>query len=117
MLYTYSAKLLKIVDGDTVDLVFDLGFKISLVQRCRLQGVNTPEIRGDSKEAGIQATEFVKSWFSSDLDQFFIVKSSKPYGDDKYGRFLVRIYKTPNPEEISLNEALVSAGLAVPYMV
>lgn len=111
-MYEYKALLVRVIDGDTVDLSVDLGFHVTILQRCRLSGVNAPEVRGENKVAGIAATEFVKGWFP--LDGRVVIKSAKPYADDKYGRFLVEVYR---PTEVSsLNESLVTSGHAVPYM-
>ena len=44
-MYEYTARVLKVVDGDTLDLSIDLGFNIWITQRCRLQGIDTPETR------------------------------------------------------------------------
>jgi len=113
-MFEYKAQLVKVIDGDTIDIDIDLGFHIVLRQRCRLQGVNCPEARGLTKEAGDQATEFVRTWFQSGGDPV-TVQSSKPYPNDKYGRFLVVVHgKIAAP---SLNDALLSSGNAVPYMV
>jgi micrococcal nuclease len=113
-MYEYKASLVRVVDGDTCDLSISLGFHVTILQRCRLSGINAPEVRGENKVAGIAATEFVKSWFPSDGQ--VIIKSEKPYPDDKYGRFLVEIYR---PTEVSatksLNESLIVAGHAVLY--
>ncbi|GAG20500.1 unnamed protein product, partial [marine sediment metagenome] len=45
-MYTYRAKLDRVVDGDTVDLFVDLGFNICIKDRFRLLGIDTPELRG-----------------------------------------------------------------------
>ena len=48
--YTYKAKLKRVIDGDTVDLVVDAGFYISVHQRFRLKGIDAPEIFGVLKD-------------------------------------------------------------------
>tara|TARA_Y100001938_G_C8092412_1_gene435852 strand:+ start:228 stop:536 length:309 start_codon:yes stop_codon:yes gene_type:complete len=87
MQYTYRAKLVRCVDGDTVDLDFDLGFYLTARIRCRLTGVNTPE-RGQAnfKEATIILEELIKE--QSDEDGYFAVTTGKT---GKYGRWLVVI--------------------------
>jgi len=112
-MYTYLARLVKVVDGDTIDIDISLGFRITIMQRCRLRGINTPETRGASREAGLKASEFTKAWLAG-VEQLTI-HSFKPYGDDKFGRFLVQVFKTPT--EPSLNDALLASGNAVPFMV
>ena len=49
--YRYRAKLVRVVDGDTIDLDIDLGFYIRITERVRLEGVNTPEIFRVKKES------------------------------------------------------------------
>ena len=44
-MYEYKAKLLRVIDGDTVDCVIDLGFNVRLKERVRLKGIDTPETR------------------------------------------------------------------------
>ena len=50
--YLYKAFVKKVVDGDTIDVIIDLGFKTTVEIRCRLNGIDAPEIRGAQKEAG-----------------------------------------------------------------
>ena len=59
MTNAYPAKIKRVIDGDTIDLVIDLGFRISTVQRIRLIDVDTPE-RGDPDWAN--ATAFTQQW-------------------------------------------------------
>ena len=59
--FWYGAKPLKVVDGDTLDLMVDLGFSIHFKMRVRLYGVNTPESRTKDlaeKELGLKAKKF-----------------------------------------------------------
>lgn len=112
-MYEYKAFLVKVVDGDTIDINIDLGFRITVLQRCRLRGLNCPEKRGPTKAAGDAATQFTAEWLGK--TGTLTIKSSKPYPDDKYGRFLVDVSSPVQPT--TLNEALLSSGNAVPYMV
>jgi len=113
-LYTYKAKLQRVVDGDTVDLTIDLGFNIHHKVRCRLYGINTPEIRTKNlaeKELGLAAKAYVEDWFDRTKDCF--VQTFKD-GKGKYGRLLANIYADEKCE-ISLNEQLVDSGHATNY--
>ena len=62
-MYQYKAELKRVVDGDTLDLIVDLGFKTKLEWRFRLEGIDTPETwrpkSAGEKEHGERATEFV----------------------------------------------------------
>ena len=63
--YWYTGKVLGVVDGDTVDLMVDLGFSVHHKIRVRLYGVNTPESRtkdAAEKAMGVKAKEFTKDW-------------------------------------------------------
>ena len=62
-MYTYKAKLVKVVDGDTIDVTIDLGFDVSVKKRVRFEGINAPESRTrDLKEKalGLAAKDRVK---------------------------------------------------------
>jgi len=113
-LYTYKARLDRVVDGDTVDLVIDLGFDIHHRVRCRLFGIDTPEVRTKDlheKELGMAAKAYVIDWF--DLNKECYVETIKDR-TGKYGRLLAKIY-ADETMQISLNEQLVDAGHAVTY--
>ena len=86
-MYTYRAKLIRCVDGDTVDFVVDLGFKLFAQIRARLLGVDTPE-RGqdDFKKATAMLENLIMC--KQDEDGYVIIKTRKT---GKYGRWLVEI--------------------------
>lgn len=111
-MYHYRAKLDRVVDGDTVDLVVDLGFNIHHKVRVRLYGIDTPEIRTRDpieKMAGLAARDFVSDWFAG--HNYVYVKT---YKEDKYGRILGELFVSED-ESFSLNEMLIDAGLASKY--
>ena len=86
-MYTYRAKLVRCVDGDTADLDIDLGFYLTARIRGRLLGVNTPE-RG-KPDFGL-ATAMLENLIASvrDGDGYFTVRTEKT---GKYGRWIVDI--------------------------
>ena len=93
-LYHYKVKeVVKVIDGDTVELLIDLGLNTFAKIRARLLGVDTPEIfhpkTPKEKEAGIACKEFLKSIISA--YPTLIVKTHKDR-KGKYGRYLVEIY-------------------------
>jgi len=110
-MYQYKIKeLVKIVDGDTVDVVIDLGFDITRKERVRLNGIDTPEtLTKDAveKKYGLEAKEYVKKWFSEQKE--IVIRT---YKDDKYGRTLGDFYGN---EEKTLNTLLVEQGFAWVY--
>jgi micrococcal nuclease len=107
-MYEYEAKLLRVIDGDTVDLEIDLGLDIRVKMRCRLYEINTPErgMKGFA-EAKAKLEEFLK-------DQVITVQTIKDK-KEKYGRYLVVLYVGTNA--FSINRRLIELGLAVPYKV
>jgi micrococcal nuclease len=112
-MYTYHATLVKVVDGDTVDLRIDLGFQVSLNVRARLYGIDTPEIWGVKKESveyqeGMKAKQFVEEWFSG--KETVVVETLKDK-QGKYGRWIAKVLSLDSSE--CLNEVLVEQGLAV----
>jgi len=103
-------ELLKIVDGDTVDVRLDLGFQIYHDIRVRMNGINTPESRTtDLKEKylGYQAKDLTKQFLES--SEVIILKID---GFGKYGRALGDF---SNEKGERLNQQLIDAGLALEY--
>ena len=114
--YWYRAKLIRVVDGDAVSLDFDAGFQLWLRgERCRLAGINTPEIFGKAQPGGAEA----KAWLENQIamcDGDVLVRTEK--SKDKFGRWLVWIYPPGScePDKAdSLNLQMVRLGLAKAY--
>ena len=115
-MYKYKAKIERIVDGDTIDIVIDLGFKITTNQRLRLKGINTPEtynVKKGSEEykKGMAAKEFVVKRIA-DNNYEAIIETDKDTG--KYGRYIAEIWLTDS--DVSLNAELVEKGFAQPVV-
>jgi len=114
--YIYRVKkVLKVVDGDTIDADVDLGFDISLTKRVRLAGIDTPESRTtDLKEKalGLEVKEWLKKRLEGAKD--ILIKTQLPDSTEKYGRILGKLYI--NNEETSLNEQMIDEGYAWSYM-
>ena len=105
-LFFYRAKVLRVVDGDTIDAEVDLGFNIKLKQRFRFAGINAYEI---NTELGKKAKEYVEKRFAENNNEC-IIKSEK---QGKYGRWLAWIWLKDS--DITLNAELVEKGFAVWY--
>ena len=110
----YPATLKRVVDGDTVDLIVDLGFNIVKFERFRLYGINAPETRTrdlEEKKRGLIA----KQWLIDRLATMPIIYIDTL--DDrkgKFGRYLANIL---DPNSVyTINEIMVINGLAVEYM-
>lgn len=107
--YVYNCDLVRVVDGDTVDINLKLGFDVILSkQRVRLAGIDTPESRTrdlEEKKLGLEAKEFLKDL----CYEGFVLHS---LGKGKYGRILGVLYDN---EGNSINQKLIDADLAVEY--
>ena len=101
-MFTYRAKVYNIVDGDTIDVEIDLGFKIYTKQRIRLNRIDTPE-RGENgfKEATNRLKELI-------LDKEVTLITNKI---SKWGYYLGDIYL--NDQDI--NQIMLNENLAKPY--
>jgi len=114
--YEYRVKkLLKVVDGDTIDVDIDLGFDISLAKRVRLAGIDTPESRTSDKfekTLGLESKEYLKKNIQE--ANSIIIKTELPDSTEKYGRILGWIYI--DGSEKSINELMIEHGYAWGYM-
>jgi micrococcal nuclease len=111
-MYHYKIKKFnKIIDGDTVDLDIDLGFGITISQRVRLKGINTPETRTKDlveKERGLAAKVWLEEQLSREGE--WIIET---YKEDKYGRILGTLYLVG--DSTTINEWMMNEGIAEPY--
>jgi micrococcal nuclease len=116
--YTYKARITNVVDGDTVDAVVDVGFKMTAMLRLRLLGVNTPELKSSDpveRQKAMQAKDYV---YASLMNQDVIIKTQK---SDAFGRYLATIYfrvgnvVTQEVEWQEFNGSLITKGFAVPF--
>lgn len=108
-MYEYSARLLSVVDGDTVHLDVDLGCDIHTHLTVRLDGLNCPE-RGTT--AGDTATSYTKDWFAIQAPNNLVILNTKKDRKEKYGRYLGVVWSVGAK---SLNQMLLDSGNAVVY--
>lgn len=107
-LYQYKAQIVRVVDGDTVRADIDLGFNTwRKNEALRLEGIDAPEPKGATKEAGKAATAALVARIEGKVLTICTIKDKT----GKYGRYLVRLYL--GDEEI--NQWMIEAGFAVPY--
>ena len=115
-MYEYRVKkVLKVVDGDTIDVDIDLGFDISFTSRVRLAGIDTPESRTTDKEEkvlGLEVKDRLKHLISGATT--VVIRTEKPDSSEKYGRILGWLFL--DGAEKSVNEALIADGYAWGYM-
>jgi len=107
-MYEYRAYVRKVYDGDTITVDIDLGFDVVLrSQKIRLSGINTPEVRGAQREAGLKSRDALRDKISN---RWVIVKT-KQDKKGKYGRWLGEIWF----DDACINDWLLSEGLAEKY--
>ena len=109
--YCYQAEVSRVIDGDTIDAIIDLGFYIKITERLRLEGVDTPEIYGvpessEEHKRGIEAKTYLEKRLAKNGNRMLV--ETKKRG--KRRRWLAKIYLPDS--EISLNEELIEKGLA-----
>ena len=114
-MYEYRVKkVIKVVDGDTIDVETDLGFDISITQRVRLAGIDTPESRTRDlaeKELGLEVKELLKHKLEEATS--IIIKTEKPDSTGKFGRVIGWLHL--DHEEVSFNQTLIATGYAWEY--
>lgn len=110
--YQYSAVILDVYDGDTVTAEVDLGFSVKMKMKIRLAEIDTPEIRGEERPAGLIVRDYVRELL---LGKEVMIETIKDK-TGKYGRYLAFIY-IPQEDEffLNLNEHLVQEGMATRY--
>ena len=111
--HIYSAKLVRVVDGDTADAMIDLGFNVWVKNRIRFMGVDAWESRTrnlEEKEKGLAAKAYVKDLLENSDEGKFLLKS---HGVGKYGRVLGELFVKGN--DTSVNELLKENGHASEY--
>lgn len=120
-MYEYKCKIVRVVDGDTVDVDIDLGFGIWLTnERVRLHGIDAPESRTRDKiekKFGLLAKEFVKSMLPTGSIQTLVTEKAGDESKGKFGRVLGK-FKVFIPESDSwgyLSKIMIDRGYAAKY--
>ena len=111
-MYEYKCEVTRVVDGDTIDCVLDLGFSILHKCRVRLYGIDTPESRTrdlDEKARGKLASKFLEDSIKNGKE--VILRSELKDSKGKYGRVLGSIVV----DNLDINQAMVAQNLAVKY--
>ena len=115
-MYEYFVKnVTSVVDGDTIDVVIDLGFDIMFASRVRLAGIDTPESRTTDKAEkvlGLESKEYLKKYLKD--AKSVIIKTEKMDSSEKYGRILGWVYVDGNT--VSLNDMMINDGYAWGYL-
>ena len=112
-MYQYKVKkILRVIDGDTIDILIDVGFYITLQQRVRLKDIDAAETRTkdlEKKKEGLIATEWLKKELSREGE--WIIETTK---EDKYGRILGELYLVGDP--VTVNERMLNENIVGPYL-
>jgi len=111
-------KIVKVLDGDTIDVTIDLGFDLYKKERVRIAGVDTPEKRTrdlEEKALGIDATNWLKEKLTETIkgDEELTIRTELKGGVGKYGRLLGWLYV--GESNLSLNEQMITEGYAWEY--
>jgi len=125
--YKYKAKVVRVVDGDTIEVIIDLGFRLTIQEQIRLADIDTPELRPrkgtkaqreQEKQKAREARDYVMmkladyyyGSFPSTAKDLYI----RVYKGDSFGRWIADIYLSATATK-SLNQMLLEEGLAKPY--
>ena len=115
-MYEYFVKsVTNVVDGETIDVIIDLGFDILFASRVRLAGIDTPESRTKDlveKALGLESKEYLKKHLKD--AKSIIIKTEKINSTEKFGRILGWLYV--NGETVSINDKMINDGYAWGYM-
>tara|TARA_B100001996_G_scaffold346621_1_gene303677 strand:+ start:1504 stop:1974 length:471 start_codon:yes stop_codon:yes gene_type:complete len=118
------SSLEKVVDGDTIDVVINLGFDVCTKQRVRLLGIDTPESRTrdlEEKKFGLLSKKKLKEWclkaVESEKDDIEIqLRCPEADSRGKFGRILAEIWVSEDGEWTNVNEWMCENNYAVPYV-
>jgi len=115
-MYTYFVReVTNVVDGDTVDVLIDLGFDILFASRVRLAGIDTPESRTRDKvekALGLESKDYLKKQLKD--AKSIVIRTEKMNSSEKYGRILGWLYV--NGESESVNNKMINDGYAWGYL-
>jgi micrococcal nuclease len=106
-MYEYSAKVLRVIDADTIEVSIDLGFDVWITQHVRLIGINTAEKNTDF---GKLSKSYVENTLPKDT---VVILQSQKNEKEKYGRYLARVLFPESRQ--CLNDMLIAMGYASEY--
>lgn len=106
--YIYDAEITRVIDGDTVDVRLDHGCGLYSIQRCRLLGINTPEMVGEHKAAGILAKEHLRGLLAQ-ADPLIARTHLDKQGS--FRRLLVELWDG----DVCINQRMIDDGFAEQY--
>ena len=115
-MHEYKVNILRVVDGDTVDVDIDLGFGVWMhKERIRLYGIDTPESRTrdlEEKKYGLAAKDFLTGMLD---DEGGIILKTHKDAEGKFGRILGELWRTTNYADRSINQYMIEKHHAASY--
>jgi micrococcal nuclease len=102
--YRYRAELRRVIDGDTVELVVDLGFHVRVIEIFRLARINAPEM--NTQDGKLAKLELINFLFQTTADL-----TVETFKTEKYGRWLGELWLG----DVNVNDWMLENGFAVPY--
>lgn len=108
--YVYAASLVRVIDGDTIEVDIDLGFFTHVTTRLRLLGVDTPELIGPDRARALIVKSVLTGMLSNRPLKLRTVKS------DKYGRFLADVWVEHETDVTHVNQWLIDSGYGIAYV-
>jgi micrococcal nuclease len=114
-MYQYNARLIRVIDADTITADIDLGFNVWTKATIRLFGIDAWETRTrdlEEKNKGLIATERLVELLKSANNEFVLLSK----GLDKYGRSLGIIYVGTSEDQVDVNQLLITEGHAIKYV-
>lgn len=112
-MYEYRATVVRVIDGDSLYLDIDVGFNLTTRQCVRLLRINAPEMRGETREAGIRSKSYLESLLPLRQQGTLIIRTEK---DDSFGRYLAELLVTDGDGTVTnINQAMLDSGHAVEY--
>ena len=115
-MYEYNALVLNVVDGDTLDVLFDLGFNVKIKQTIRMIRINAYETKlgkattKEEKQIGLNAKQYVKNLLEG---KNVVIKTTKLDNYEKFGRFLGEVFYKKDGVDTNLNDELVTLKYAI----
>ena len=109
--YLRKAEIIRVVDGDTIECMIDLGLRTYRKTKLRVFGINCPETRGPTKADGLISKAFTKEWFN--VNKEFMVRTVNNGKEDSFGRLIAEVISVDGQ---LLGATMIGLGLAVPFM-
>lgn len=116
--YVYAGRCLRVVDGDTIDAVIDVGFHLTATLRLRLHGIDTPELTSKdpaTRAAAVAARTFVAEQLGT-VTTGFPLRLETRKDPDSFGRWLAVVWYPVDGTLVNLNQQLLNLGLATRFV-